>query len=109
MPHGSGLHCPPILMARLITYCGTLWTLRREGKTARAEIVDIEGIGLELRYRRNDKPFVRCIFDDGAELLREAAIERFELEQRGWTAHPRAAGNAAPPNAAPTARKLFAN
>lgn len=42
-------------MARAITHCGTLWTLRRDGRTARAEIVDIEGVGLELRYTRNDK------------------------------------------------------
>jgi hypothetical protein len=61
-------------MPRTITHCGTLWTLRRDGKTARAEIVEIEGVGLELRYTRNDEPFVRCIFTGGAELLREAAI-----------------------------------
>jgi hypothetical protein len=72
-------------MTRTTTYCGTLWTLRRDGKTARAEIVEIVGIGLELRCTRNDKSFVRFIFDDGAELLREAAIERFELEARGWS------------------------
>jgi hypothetical protein len=80
-------------MARAITHCGTVWTLRRDGVTARAEIVAIEGIGLELRYTRNDKPFVRCIYTDGAELLREAAIERFELERKGWGAHQLAAGN----------------
>jgi hypothetical protein len=84
-------------MARAITHSGTLWTLRRDGVTARAEIVEIEGVGMELQYTRNDKPFVRCIYTDGAELLREAAIERFELERKGWTAHPRAAGNAARP------------
>ena len=79
-------------MARTATYCGTLWTLRRDGKTARAEIVEIDGVGLELRYTRNDKPFVRCIYRDGADLLREAAIERFDLERQGWTANPGAAG-----------------
>jgi hypothetical protein len=83
-------------MARTVTYCGTLWTLRRDGKTARAEIVEIDGVGLELRYTRNDKPFVRCIYRDGAGLLREAAIERFDLERQGWTANPRAAGNTRP-------------
>jgi hypothetical protein len=36
-------------MAGTVTYCGTLWTLRRDGKTARAEIVEIDGVGLELR------------------------------------------------------------
>jgi hypothetical protein len=61
-------------MPPAITHCGTLWTLRRDGKTARAEIVDIEGIGLELRYARNDKPFVRCILTDGADLLREPPL-----------------------------------
>jgi hypothetical protein len=74
VPHGSGLHCPSIVMPRAITHCGTLWTLRCDGKTARAEIVDIEGIGLELRYTRNDKPFVRCIFTDGADLLPEPPL-----------------------------------
>jgi hypothetical protein len=71
-------------MARAITRCGTLWTLHRNGQTARAEIVSIEGLGLELRYTRNGKPFVRRTFTDGAELLRNAAIELFKLEARGW-------------------------
>jgi hypothetical protein len=42
---------------RAVTHCGTLWTLHRNGQTARAEIVNIEGVGLELRYTRNRKPF----------------------------------------------------
>ena len=71
-------------MARAITRCGTLWTLHRNGQTAGAEIVSIEGLGLELRYTRNGKPFVRRTFTDGAELLRNAAIELFKLEARGW-------------------------
>ena len=71
---------------RSITHCGTIWTLRRNGETARAEIVAIEGVGLELRYTRSNKPFVRwCIYADGGDLLREAAIERFDLEAQGWT------------------------
>ena len=41
---------------------------------------------MELRYTRNGKPFVRRIFTDGADLLKEAAIERFELEAQGWAA-----------------------
>jgi hypothetical protein len=72
-------------MARAITHRGTLWTLRRNGETASAEIVQIEGVGLELRYTRSNKPFVRCIFADGNELLRDAEIKRFELETQGWT------------------------
>jgi hypothetical protein len=84
-------------MARTITHRGTLWTLRRDGKTARAEIVEIEGVGLELRYTRNDKPFVRRLYSHGADLLREAAIERFDLERDGWIANPRAAGKYAGP------------
>jgi hypothetical protein len=71
-------------MARTITHCGRLWTLRRNGETARAEMADIEGVGLELRYTRNDKPFARRIFTNGAELLRDAAVERCELEGQGW-------------------------
>ena len=62
--------------------------LHRNGQTARAEIVEIKGLGLELRYTRNRKPFVRRTFTDGAELLRDAAIERFELEALGWTSAP---------------------
>jgi hypothetical protein len=82
-------------MACTFSYCGTLWTLRRDRNTARAEIVEIEGVGLELRYTRDDKQIARCcIFTDGADLLREAAIERFDLERDGWTANPRAAGKA---------------
>jgi hypothetical protein len=54
--------------------CGTLWTLHRDGETTRADMVDIEGVGLELRYTRNDNLLVRCIFTDGCELLREATI-----------------------------------
>jgi hypothetical protein len=56
----------------------------RRDAAAAAELLDICGIGLELRYTRTGKPFVRRIFADGADLLREAAIERFELEALGW-------------------------
>jgi hypothetical protein len=94
-------------MAHTITHCGTLWTLRRNSETARAELVDIEGVGLELRYTRNEKPFVRFVFTDGSDLLREAAIERFELERKGWTANSRAAGNT--PRTVPSARHLISN
>jgi hypothetical protein len=69
---------------RAVTRVGTLWTLRRDSATARAEMFSIDGVGLELRYTRNRKPFVRRIFTDGADLLREAAVERFELEAQGW-------------------------
>jgi hypothetical protein len=53
--------------------------------TTGAEIVEIEGVGLELRCTRNDKLSVRRIYADGAELLKEAEIERFDLEADGWT------------------------
>jgi hypothetical protein len=36
-------------------------------------------------YTRNRRPFVRRIFTHQLDLLKDAAIERFELEQRGWT------------------------
>jgi hypothetical protein len=94
---------------RAITHRCTLWTLCRNGETTRATILETEGAGLELRYTRDGKPFLRRVFADGADLLREAAIERFDLERDGWTAHPRAAGNAAQPNAAPLARKRIPN
>jgi hypothetical protein len=71
---------------RAVTRCRTFWTLRRNGETARAELFNVGRYGLELRYTRNRKPFVRRIFADGSELLREAAIERFELELTGGNA-----------------------
>ena len=64
--------------------------LRRNGEIARAEVFQLEGAGLELRYTRNDKSFVRRMFTDGADLLRAAAVERFELERDGWSPSPRA-------------------
>jgi hypothetical protein len=85
---------PPLasvtLMLYEMTYCGRLWTLRRNGEIARAEVIQLEGAGLELRYTRNDRPFVRRMFTDGADLLRAAAVERFELERDGWSPSPRA-------------------
>jgi hypothetical protein len=85
---------PPLALVTLMlyetTYCGRLWTLRRNGVIARAEVIQLEGAGLELRYTRNDRPFVRRMFTDGADLLREAAVGRFELERDGWSASPRA-------------------
>ena len=57
---------------------------------ARAEVIQLQGAGLELRYTRNDKSFVRRMFTDGADLLRAAAVERFELERDGWSPSPRA-------------------
>ena len=62
-----------------------LWTLNRDGHTVVAEVHEIEGIGLELRYMRDREPgFVWMRFRNGIELLREAAIERFQLEAKGW-------------------------
>jgi hypothetical protein len=63
------------------------WTLHRGGHTILAEIHEIDGLGLELRYRRNGgKPFVWMRFRTGIELLREAAIERVSaLEALGWS------------------------
>jgi hypothetical protein len=56
----TGRGCPPSQSACRDTPCRTFgWTLDRNGQTARAEIVSIEGIGLELRYTRNPRPFVR--------------------------------------------------
>jgi hypothetical protein len=38
--------------------------------------VKIEGIGLELRYARNGKPFLGRTCTDGRDLVRAAAIEQ---------------------------------
>ena len=71
---------------RAVPQSGTLWTLNRDGRTIVAEVHEIEGIGLELRYMRDREPgFVWVPFRNGIELLKEAALERFELEAQGWT------------------------
>src|SRR3954471_274773 len=55
---------------------GTLWTLHRDGRTIVAEVHEIEGIGLELRYMRDREPgFVWIRFRNAMELLKEAALE----------------------------------
>jgi hypothetical protein len=61
-----------------------LWTLYLDGRTASADIHDQGSYGLELRYTRDGAPLAWIRFQDGAELLREAQIGRFELEARGW-------------------------
>jgi len=63
----------------------TLWTLHRADRTVSAQMCDIQGFGLELRYIRDGKPFASTRLEDGVDLLREAHIWRFELEARGWT------------------------
>jgi hypothetical protein len=62
-----------------------LWTLHRDGKSMSAELRDLRQFGLELRYVRNGQPFATARFEDGADLLCEVALWRFELEARGWS------------------------
>jgi hypothetical protein len=63
----------------------TLWTLHRGGGSVSAELCDRRQFGLELRYVRNGQPFATALFEDGADLLCEAAVWRFELEAAGWS------------------------
>jgi hypothetical protein len=65
---------------RASTDRGTLWTLHKNGRSARADVREIEGVDLELRYYWDDE----LMFKDGTELLKEAHIKRFDLEERGW-------------------------
>ena len=63
----------------------TLWTLHRDGRYVSAELYDLRQYGLELRYVRNGQPFATARFEDGVDLLCEAAVWRFELEAQGWS------------------------
>jgi hypothetical protein len=63
---------------------GTLWTLRRKGRTAQAIVREIVGVGVELRYEWDGELMFSRVFRDGSDLLREASDKRFELEGRGW-------------------------
>ena len=81
------------MQQHLLPRRGTLWTLHRNGKTARAVVREIEGFGVELRYYWNDTLMLSRVFKDGTELLKEAADKRFELEGRGWTERAPQDGN----------------
>jgi hypothetical protein len=63
---------------------GTLWTLRKGNKTVQADVREIEGVGLELRYLWDGVLMQSHLFRDGTELLKEATTKRFELEESGW-------------------------
>jgi hypothetical protein len=52
----------------------------RESRGAR----DLEGVGVELRYYWDAELMQSFLFKDGTELLKEAQIKRFDLEERGW-------------------------
>jgi hypothetical protein len=71
-----------------ITPRGTLWTLQKGGKIARADVREIEGVGLELRYVWDDELMQSFLFKDGTDLLKEAQIKRFDLLERGWIVLP---------------------
>lgn len=65
---------------------GTLWTLRKDGHDARADVRGIDGIGFELRYVWDGDLRVSEVFRDWTALDQAAAAKRRELEARGWTA-----------------------
>jgi hypothetical protein len=58
---------------RLAIGYGTLWTLRRNGRIAQADVREIEGVGIELRYTWDGELMFSRVFRDGADLLKEAA------------------------------------
>jgi len=55
------------------------------GKTARANVREIEGVGVELRYYWDAELMQSFLFNDGTDVLKEAEIKRFDLLERGWT------------------------
>ncbi len=63
---------------------GNLWTLGKGQKTVQAEVREIEGVGLELRFLWDGVLTQSHLFSDGTELLKEATTKRFELEESGW-------------------------
>ena len=63
---------------------GTLWTLSKGHKTVQADVREIEGVGLELRFLWDGVVMQSHLFRDGTELLKEATTKRFELEDGGW-------------------------
>jgi hypothetical protein len=73
---------------RTVISCRTLWTLHREDHTRSAEIREVAAGGPELRFMQDGTLTVWHLFRDGADLLREAAVERFELEAPGWADMP---------------------
>jgi hypothetical protein len=70
---------------------GKLWTLYNGRQTASAEIHELEGGSLELNYLRDGELVAFLHSTDVGDLLRDATIERFVLEERGWRVdNPRA-------------------
>jgi hypothetical protein len=57
---------------------------QKNARIARAGVREIEGVGLELRYYWDAELMQSWLFKDGTELLKEAQIKRFDLEERGW-------------------------
>jgi hypothetical protein len=79
LSHGQRLHCHSP-WPRAITHCGTLWKLRtgRHDRTRRHR-GNRRASALSCATRGTKQRFVRRIFTDGAELLRDAETERFDL------------------------------
>ena len=63
---------------------GKLWTLHNGRQTASAEIHELGGGSLELDYLRDGELVAFLHSTDVDDLLKDAAIERFVLEERGW-------------------------
>jgi len=63
---------------------GTLWTLYKDCQTASAELHERADGNLELWYLRDGQIVAWAESRDGADLIGDAAIERFDLEAYGW-------------------------
>jgi hypothetical protein len=61
-----------------------LWTLYKEQQTATAELHERDDGSLELWYLRDGQIVAWTQSKDGAALIGDAAIERFDLEVHGW-------------------------
>jgi hypothetical protein len=64
----------------------TLWSLSKGEQVAAAELRQVEGVGLELRFVWNGELVHGQIYRDVQELLSVAHAKRDELQARGWTA-----------------------
>jgi len=63
---------------------GTLWTLYNGQQTAAAELHQSDDGSLELWYLRDGQVVAWAQSKDGADLIWDATVERFDLEVQGW-------------------------
>jgi hypothetical protein len=69
---------------RAVTRCGVIWTLHWKGHTRSAEIREVAAGGLEFALEKRRHADRVAPVSDGADLLKQSAVERFELDALGW-------------------------